>query len=121
MPQNDDKFILLLEKISVIGERTARMEVEQRNMKEDLEEVKRQDITQNELLAEHIAGVQTAHARLDNEIEARKYLELSQDKLQSRVERLEEPSKFLKNLKKYILYVAAVGGAVAGIVQWFRH
>ena len=39
MPQ-DDKFLLILEKLADIGERTARMEVEQKNMKEDLNEVK---------------------------------------------------------------------------------
>lgn len=122
MPRDDNKFnILLLEKISEIGERTARMEVSQSNMKDDLEEVKRQDVRQNELLAEHILGVQTAHARLDNEIEVRKSLEMIQLNLQSRVEVLEEAPKFLSNLKKYLIYIAAVGGAVMAIAKWFNH
>lgn len=117
----DDKFLLILEKLSDIGERTARMEVEQTNMKDDLEEVKRQDVTQNQLLAEHIKGVETAQLRLDNEILARRSIEAIQNDLKSRVEKLEEPTKFLINLKNYTLYVAALGGAILAIMKWFNH
>lgn len=117
----DDKLILILEKLSTIGERTARMEVEQQNMKEDLEEVKRQDVHQNTLLAEHIKGVETAQLRLDNEILARRAIEASQADLKSRVEKLEEPKKFLVNLKSYLLYIAATGGAILAILKWFNH
>lgn len=117
----DDKLLLILEKLSTIGERTARMEVEQQNMKEDLEEVKRQDDVQNQLLSEHIKGVETAQLRLDNEILARKSIEAIQNDLKSRVEKLEEPKKFLVNLKNYVLYVAATGGAILAIMKWFNH
>lgn len=113
MPQ-DDKFLMILEKLSDIGERTARMEADQNNMKENLKEVMRQDDIQNQLLAEHIQGVKTANARLDNEIKVRETLE-------SRVEKLEEPSQFLATAKKYVLYIAAVGGAIAAIFKWFHH
>lgn len=116
----DDKLLLILEKLSTIGERTARMEVEQQNMKEDLEEVKRQDDIQNQLLSEHIKGVETQAARLDNEILARRSMEQTQIDLKSRVEKLEEPNKFLATAKKYLLYVAAVGGAVMAIMKWFQ-
>lgn len=120
MPQ-DDKFLLILEKLSDISERTARIEVEQKNMKDDLEEVKRQDSIQNQLLAEHIRGVDTQALRLDNEIEARKLMDEKVSLLRNRVNKLEEPSKFLEIAKKYILYVAAVGGAIAALVKLFRH
>ena len=120
MPTNDDKFVTILEKLSDISERTARMEVEQSYMKQDLDEVKRQDVTQNQLLAEHIKGVATANARLDNEILARKAAQMEQDQLKSRVDALEEPNKFFATLKKYLLYIAAVGGAASIIHNWFK-
>ena len=105
MPDSNDKFIILLDKISEIGERTARMEVNQQNMKDDLEEVKRQDAIQNDLLAEHIQGVKTAQARLDIEVEHRK--ELAQ-----RVEVLEVPRKFMKNVYSIAIYVGAIVGLI---------
>lgn len=121
MPKsNDDKFLILIDKISEIGERTARMEAEQKNIKEDLEEVKRQDTIQNQLLDEHIKGVETAHARLDNEIQIRTTIQAEFKNLNSRVASLEETPKFLKSLKKVLLYVAAVGGAITVIYQWFK-
>lgn len=121
MAGKDDQFLLILEKLSDISERTARMEVNQSNMKDDLEEVKRQDVHQNRLLAEHIAGVETQALRLDNEIQIRKDLKEEQDNLKSRVAALEEPSKFLYNLKKYTLYIAALGGGILAIMKWFHH
>jgi hypothetical protein len=105
MPDSSDKFLLLLDKIQEIGERTVRMEVEQRLMKEDLEEVKVQDKIQNELLADHIAGVKTAQARLDVEVEHRK-------DLTNRVEALEVPRKFIKNIYHLLMYAGAVVGIV---------
>lgn len=118
MTQNDDRFILILDKLSNINERTARMEVEQKNMKEDLEEVKRQDSVQNQLLAEHIKGVETANLRLDNEILIRESLQTSQEDLKSRVEVLEEPKKFLLQIKQIALYVAAIAGAVLAVMKF---
>ena len=90
------------------------MEVEQRNMKEDLEEVKNQDLIQNRLLDDHIRGVKTQALRLDNEI-------MYREEIQKRVEALEEAPKFLKTLKKVLMYIAAVGGASAIIFKWFNH
>lgn len=121
MPQDDNKFLLILEKLSDISERTARMEVEQKNMKEDLEEVRKQDSVQNQLLAEHIKGVETQAQRLDNEIQTRKLMEEEQKSIKSRVEKLEEPKKFLSTAQKYLVWVAAVGGAIAAILKWFNH
>lgn len=115
-----DKFILILDKLSDIGERTARMEAKQENIIEDLREVKRQDNIQNNLLAIHIKGVETAHARLENEIIIRKSVELAQLEIKNRVDRLEEPNKFFETLKKYAMYIIAVGGAAVMIRNWFN-
>jgi septal ring factor EnvC (AmiA/AmiB activator) len=117
---NDDKFITIIESLSDIRERLVRMEVEQTHSKQDLEELKTQDHIQNQLLAEHIRGVNTANARLDNEILIRKSLELKQTELENKIEKLEEPNKFLATLKKYLLYIAAVGGAATAIHNWFK-
>lgn len=102
---NDDKFILLLDKIAEIRESTVRMEADQQNMKEDLEEVKRQDVVQNKLLAEHIQGVQTAQSRLDLEVEIRK-------ELSARVAKLEIPRTFIANIYKVIMYSGGVIGVI---------
>lgn len=110
----DDKMLILLEKISEVSERTARIEERQTIMQQDVNSIKLEDAEQNRLLAEHIAGVRTNQARLDVEIENRRQLE-------SRVDKLEEPSKFLITLKKYAIYIVVVGGALAAIIKNLPH
>lgn len=117
MPVSDDK---ILEKIIEISERSARMEVEQQVMKVALLKISDMDEVQNRLLDEHIKGVATANARLDNEIIMRTALEVRQEMLANKVEKLEEPRKFLSNLKVIVLYVAAIGGAALTIYKWFK-
>lgn len=117
MPNDKNFQILILEKLSEIGERTSRIEVEQRYMKEDLQKVSEQDLVQNRLLEEHIKGVQTANARLDNEIIMRETL---QEEFQSRVSVLEIAPKFRATLKQYIIGVGAVAGAVVGIIKLLK-
>lgn len=112
MADNDDKFILLLDKLSEIGERTVRMETEQKNMKDDLEEVKRQDVLQNQLLDEHIRGVELAHSRLDNEIKIRETLQSAQTEIKSRVESLEVTPKFFKSIYSILMYAGGIIGIV---------
>jgi hypothetical protein len=120
---SDDKnhFLLVLEKISEIGERTARMEVEQKNIKEDLEEVKIQDVKQNELLAEHIAGVKAAHARLENEIRVRELLEAEQRSIKSRVDKLEEAPRFRSSLKQYLLGLGGIAASIVTILKILKY
>lgn len=121
MSQDNKNFqILLLEKIAEISERTARMEVEQTHMKQDLEEVKRQDVQQNQLLAEHIQGVQTAQARLDNEIQARKLIQEEQEMLRTRVSILEEAPKFRATLKQYVITIGSIAGAIVGLIKLLK-
>jgi hypothetical protein len=112
MADGDDKFILLLDKLSEIGERTVRMETEQKNMKDDLEEVKRQDILQNQLLDEHIRGVELAHSRLDNEIKVRESIQLAQTEIKGRVESLEVTPKFFKSIYSILMYAGGIIGIV---------
>ncbi len=120
MPQDTKFHILLLDKLAEIGERTARMEVEQKNMKDDLEEVKHQDVKQNQLLAEHIQGVQTAQARLDNEIQARKLVQEEHELLKSRVNALEEAPKFRATLKQYFMSIGGIAAAMVGILKLLK-
>jgi hypothetical protein len=118
MDKDNKSFLIsILEKLSEVSERTIRMEVEQTNMKEDLEQVKLQDVRQNQLLAEHIAGVQTAQARLDNEISARKLIQEEQTLLKSRVAALEEDPKFRATLKQHIITIGAVSAAVVALIK----
>lgn len=113
MPQDKELQILLLEKITEVSERTARMEVEQSHMKSALEEVQKQDIEQNKLLADHIQGVKTANARLDNEIEVRQ-------KLESRVVSLEEGPKFRATAKQYLVGIGAIAAALVAILKLMK-
>ena len=109
----DDKFIILLEKISDISERTARMEAVQETMKESIEQIKKEDALQNQLLAEHIQGTVTNRERLEVEIKNRQGLE-------QRVVKLEEPQKFFSVLKKIAVYIAAIAGAILSIKKLFH-
>lgn len=119
---SDTSFhILILERLTEMSERTARMEAEQKNMKEDLEEVKRQDVLQNELLDEHIRGVQIANSRLDNEIMIRKAIEVQSENIKSRVEILEEAPKFRASLKQYIVGVGSVAAAIVAMLKVLKY
>lgn len=108
----EDKFMILLDKVQEISERTARMEVQQQHMEYDLNFIKEEDRKQNELLAEHIQGTVTNRARLDLEIENRKFLQSKVDEAEERIERLEAFPKFLKSFKAVIIYSAAVIAAI---------
>lgn len=112
MPQTDDKLIVILSKIQEIGERTARIEVEVANVKDDVKDIKKQDIIQNELLDIHIKGVETANARLDNEIKIRETMQLEQKEMSAKVSELEKPSKFFKSVYAILIYIGAIAGVV---------
>lgn len=113
-------LLLLLEKVTEVSERTARIESEQVFIKEDLENIKEQDLIQNKLLAEHIRGVQTANLRLDNEIESRKLMQETQTTLTGRVSTLEEAPKFRANLKQYIVGIGAIAAAIVAIFKFLK-
>lgn len=113
MPNDKDLQLLLLEKITEVGERTARMESEQQNMKVDLERIKEQDEVQNRLLDDHIRGVNTQAERLDNEIKIRKELE-------SRVSTLEVGPKFRATFKQYLIGIGGIAGAIVAIAKLLK-
>jgi hypothetical protein len=99
--KTDDKLFVILEKLSGIGERTARMEAQNDHMRKDLETIKIEDGRQNQLLAEHIQGTVTNTERLNLEITARQELE-------KRVVKIEKPI----SVHKILTYVALVIGIV---------
>lgn len=115
----DSKYIVLLEKLSEIGERTARIEAKQESVDRRLSSMEEQDHTQNRLLAEHIEG--TVQNR-----EAIKYLNTRKDQmkeahdsLKSRVELLEKPATAFQFFKENILWVSAVIGGIAAFLMLF--
>ncbi len=108
---SDYKFIL--EKLTEIGERTARIETDLSNVKEDVSNIKDQDEIQNRLLAEHIAGTITNRDRLGIEIKNREDLAI-------RVSTLETLPNFLKLSKRYIIQIVSLGGALFAIFEWFK-
>jgi chromosome segregation ATPase len=116
----DDKFILLLDRISEVSERTARIEAELSNVKTDVEGINYQDAIQNKLLEEHIRGVQTANERLSNEIEARKLIQTQQESLHTRITSLEEAPKFRATLKQYLIGIGGVAGAMVAIFKLLK-
>lgn len=105
MDSSDNKFMIILDKISEISERTARMEVQQESMRSDISEIKEEDRKQNDLLDEHIRGTVTNTERLNLEIETRK-------DLVDRVEKLEKVPQFLKSIYKLFGFVAVPIGVI---------
>lgn len=106
---SDDKLILILDKISEVNERQARIETKMEGMSAEIKEIKVEDTEQNRLLAEHIQGTVANTERLNLEIQNRKDLE-------SRVTTLETPGKFAKAIHSAIMWFGAPIGIVIGIV-----
>lgn len=119
--KKDDNLLKILEKVSEISERTARIETKQEYMQGDIEKIKLEDSHQNKLLAEHIAGTETNRQRLDVEIKAREAVERVQKTLADRIEKLEEAPKFFSTLKKYSKWVAVVAGGVLAALKLLGH
>lgn len=119
--KNEDNLLKILDKLSEISERTARIEIKQEYMQSDIEKIKSEDAHQNKLLAEHIAGTETNRQRLDVEIRAREAVERVQKTLSDRIEKLEEAPKFFGTLKKYAKWVAVVAGGVLAVLKLLGH
>lgn len=101
----EDKFLILLDKVSEISERTARIEVQLDAVKTDVNFIKIEDKKQNELLDTHIQGTVTNTNRLNLEIEARHLLE-------TRMTRLEKIPNFMKSVYSILMYVGAIVGII---------
>lgn len=127
MSQNDN-YIKILEKMTEVSTGLARVETKVENLEKDVNYIKIEDKRQNELLAEHIAGVKTNSQRLDNEIELRNSLlsqheVLSEDryqKLNNRLGRIEFIPNTFKNLSKIIISIGALAGAGYAIARFFN-
>jgi chromosome segregation ATPase len=89
------------------------MYVEMRDMNEKLE-------VYNKELAVHIAGVQElrkSNKLLEKKIEILQDMWESEKKLtEARINKLEEPRIWLSMSKKYLLFLAAIAGAIAAIL-----
>lgn len=118
MSGSGDNFLLLLEKMTEVSERTARIETKMEVMEKDIEFIKDEDRKQNDLLDQHIAGVKTNTSRLEEEKLARQ----SAEKLiENRLNSLEESPKFWKSLAKRITGAGAVAGAIYGIMKLLEY
>lgn len=102
---SEDKFILILDRISEVSEKQVRIETKMEGVQEELKNIATQDEKQNQLLAEHIQGTIANTKRLNLEIEARAVLE-------SRVNKLEKVPQFMGSLYKILVYLGAVVGLV---------
>jgi hypothetical protein len=102
---NDDKFLNILEKLSEIGERTARMEVTTQVISRDLEVIKAEDRKQNDLLDTHIQGTVANTQRLNLEIKARQEFE-------SRLKKVEKIPQFMASFYKIVVYIGAIIGVI---------
>ena len=113
----DDKFIMILDKVNEINERTVRLEQRTQSIEKDVEFIKQEDAEQNRLLAEHIAGVKTNQQRLELEREERMTQSAN---FEARLSGLETIPKFMNTLKKVLLYLAAIAGAVLTITKFLH-
>ncbi len=117
---DDNKFIAIMDKLSEVGERTARIEAKQDVMDMRLSSIEVEDQRQNKLLDEHIEGTVQNREAIKNEKERREALAGAHDKLKVRVENLETPHKIKKVIFQYIMWIALVGGGIATILLLFK-
>lgn len=124
---NSDNYLKILEKISEIQSGVTRVETKVENLEDDVKDIKVEDARQNDLLAEHIAGVQTNRERLELEIKMRneilqRHEMASQERfteLDKRLKVVEFLPNLLKGLKKLMLWLGAVAGAGYTIGRFF--
>lgn len=105
---SQDKLLLILDKISESNERQARIETKMEVMKDEIEGIKKQDMEQNKLLAEHIQGTVANTERLNLEIENRRELE-------SRVETLEKVPNMIITITNWAYKIALWLGTPVGV------
>lgn len=117
----------ILDKITDISIQIGKIETKIESIYDDVEAIKIEDSKQNQLLAEHIAGVKTNTARLNEEIEIRKSL-VSQLKLENdskhsnfenRIKDVEFITNFAKASYKIIKWGGAISASLAAITKLF--
>lgn len=126
---HNDNYIKIMEKMGDIQSSQGRIEEKTKNLESIVKGIQEEDKRQNDLLAEHIAGVQTNRERLDNEVQARKDLLVQHEEAsQKRFEELDERLKiveFLPNLMtniwKATKWIAAFLAAVTVIAKFLGY
>lgn len=129
MSQNDN-YLKILEKMAEMQSTVVRVETKVSGLEDDVREIKIEDQRQNQLLAEHIAGVQTNRERLELEIAQREQMlkqheENSQHRFIEIDDRLKEV-EFVPNLMKggfkvlkWLGAAAAASVAIAKLMGYF--
>jgi hypothetical protein len=105
----------ILDKLTEISERLAVVETHIGYLSVDLAEVKQQDMIQNRLLEEHIAGVETARQLIAMEKQTRTG---QIEDLDLRITTVEFFPKFVQNFKIIILWVGGIATALVGIAKF---
>lgn len=128
---NSDNYLKILEKISEVREGVSVLENEVKHIKDDMSDTKRelfaiqqQDLKQNQLLAEHIQGVQTAQARLNLEIETRKQerelIEKQIADLDDRLKKAEFLPRLADQVRTAIIWIGGIATAVVAIAKLLK-
>jgi predicted nucleic acid-binding Zn-ribbon protein len=115
----------ILDKITDISIQIGKLETRIDSISDDLEQIKIEDSKQNQLLAEHIAGVKTNTARLNEEIEMRKFLveqlkkdnDGKHDKLEHKIKDIEFFTTFIKSSYQVIKWGGAISASIAAITK----
>jgi chromosome segregation ATPase len=126
-----DNYLKILEKMGEISSAVGILNNEIAHLKQDMSEtrtevrqIKEEDIQQNQLLAEHILGVNTNRERLNLEIETRKNEKELLSKqildLDIRLKNAEFVPNLVSNLKTAILWIGGLAGAAVAIAK-FMH
>lgn len=116
----DNKFLALMNKLTEVSERTARIETKQEAIECRLGKIEEEDAQQNKLLAEHIEGTIQNRQAIQNEKERREALANAHEKLKGRVDRLETAPKVKKFLADKIMWIALVAGGIAAVLLLFK-
>ena len=131
MPDSSN-YLKILEKLSEVKEDVGILKNEALHLKTDISEVrkevasiKEQDVHQNRLLDEHIQGVETAHKRLDLEIQTRKeerrLTDLQMVEIDSRLKRAEQIPDAIHGMKKFLQWFSVVITGLVALAEWISH
>ena len=112
-----DQFDRILDKLSELQIQYGKIEVRTEMMQNDLERIKEEDARQNELLAEHIAGVKTQAARLDVEIDRR---DQEAQEFARRLKEVEFFPTFVKMSWLIIKWLGVPAGAIVALIKLFH-
>jgi len=88
----------------------------------ELKQIQKLDDEQNKLLAQH--AQRSEEIKRDNELREKQMREEifgdNRKSLKSRIDKLEVPQKWLEHTKTGLLYLAALGGAITGIIKFLK-